>query len=79
MLNITLWYWRYSERGDKDLLIKVQVFKGERLRLYFSAPHFGRAELLGYNTRHKSLKQTPLFLNFLENSWELLLTLLFSL
>ena len=32
-----------------------------------------------YNPRQKSLKQTPLLLNFLEKSWDLLLTNLFSL
>ena len=34
---------------------------------------------MNYNPRQKSLKQTPLVLNFLENSWDLLLTNLFSL
>ena len=33
---------------------------------------------LSYNTRRKSLKQTPFLLNFLENSWDLLFTLFFS-
>ena len=33
---------------------------------------------LSYNTRHKSLKLTPFLVNFLENSWDLLITLFFS-